>query len=176
MPHTGSAGKGLKPVKVHPERGELAAGKWGRERAGLRDAVPGRLGRGGSGMLPHRLPLPWEGHVPKPPCLGPSLGAERRGEGGSVLHPRCLHPTQHSCSGSLSGARRRAVPCLLSQRTRNKRHREAVQPPQGHTAVNRRNRPPAKTSGTVMGSTGQSVRHSMDASVLEFQTLVVPVN
>lgn len=35
---------------------------------------------------------------------------------------------------------------------------------------------PAKTSGTILGSTGQSVRHSMDASVLEFQTLVVPAN
>lgn len=35
---------------------------------------------------------------------------------------------------------------------------------------------PAKISGTIMGSTGPSVRHSLDASVLEFQTLVVPVN
>ena len=140
MPHTGSPGKGLKPVKVQLERGELAAGRWGRERAGPRDAVPRQRGVRDA---PTRAPLlPQEGHVPSPPCSRPSLGAEWRGGGECVLHPGCLLSlalgplTQHSCSGSPSGARRQAVQCLLSQRTRNERHGEGVQPPQGHAAVN----------------------------------------
>ena len=140
MPHTGSAGKGLKPVKVQLERGELAAGRWGRERAGPRDAVPRQ--RGVRDAPTRAPPLPREGHVPRPPCSGPSLRAEWCGGGGCVLHPGCLPSlalgplTQHSYSGSPSGARRQTVPCLLSQWTRNERHREGVQPPQGHTAVN----------------------------------------
>lgn len=85
VPHTGSAGKGLEASQGSPGERRAGSRKWGRERAGLRDACPGAWAEEGTGMLPHRLPLPWEGHVPKPPCLGRSLGAERRGEGGKCF-------------------------------------------------------------------------------------------
>lgn len=99
MPHTGSVGKGLKPVKVQPEGGELAAGRWGRERAGPRGGGlgtpcpgrPERLGRGGLGMLQHGLP-PSHGKDVFPGHLARGQAWELSGMGmGDVFYIQGVH-------------------------------------------------------------------------------------
>lgn len=74
------------------------------------------LGRGVSGMAvprAHRLPpSPAEDmFCPKPPCSEPSLGAEWWGRGKEdvlcLSSPALWYLTQHSCSGSPPGTRRR---------------------------------------------------------------------
>lgn len=135
-------------------------------------------------MLPHGLP-PSHGKDVFPGHLARGQAWELSGMGmGDVFYIRGVHHllpsgTPLSTQRKPLWYQKMSCPRLLSQRTRNESNREGVQPPQGHTAINRRNRSPhqpAKISGAIMGSTGQSVMHSMDTSVLEFQTLVIPVN
>ena len=91
--------------------GEVREGEGRAQRRRPWDGVPREARAPGQrrvGDAPTRAPtLPREGRVPRPPCSGPSLGAEWHGDGRCVLYPRCSpslalgHPTQHTAEAPL---------------------------------------------------------------------------
>lgn len=97
------------------QRTEASQGSTGGRRAGSRevgegegraqrrrpgDAVPGEARAPGQGRVrdapTQAATLPREGRAPRPPCSGPSLGAERHGDGRCSPSLALRHPTQHS--------------------------------------------------------------------------------
>lgn len=122
-PHTGSAGQGTRSQSRFTPEASWQQGSGGRERAGLRDAVPGRLGKEVRDAPTQAPPPMGKDMFPSHLVWGQAWELRGVGEGGSVYIRGVCILLSTLAVRPLWCQEARLSHALLSQRTRNKRHR-----------------------------------------------------